>query len=88
VRNNAERNALRMRDRDLRSRLERGWEFVRPGVIRARDRRYVARFLELLTEYEQVQDRLSMVVPSEDEMEVLVWPECGEWIFDRVWGRR
>lgn len=88
MRNNAERNALRMRDRDLRSRLERGWEFVRPGGIRARDRRYVARFLELLTEYEQVQDRLSMVVPSEDEMEVLVWPECGEWIFDRVWGRR
>jgi hypothetical protein len=82
------RNALRMRDRDLRARLEVGWEYVRPGGIGARDRRYVARFLELLGEYEEVQDRLSAIAPDEGEIEVLIWSDCGEWVFDRVWERR
>jgi hypothetical protein len=84
----AERNALRMRERDLRARLEVGWDYVRPGGIRARDRRYVARFLELLEEYEEVQARLRAIAPDDGKIEVLVWPECGEWIFDRVWERR
>jgi hypothetical protein len=83
-----ERNALRMRDRDLRARLEVGWEYVRPGGTRAQDKRYVTRFLELLEECEEVQDRLSAMAPDEGGIEVLTWPDCGEWIFDRVWERR
>jgi hypothetical protein len=82
------RNALRMRDRDLRARLEVGWDYVRPGGIRARDRRYVARFLELLEEYEEVQAQLSAIAPDKGGIEVLVWPDCGDWIFDGAWERR
>jgi hypothetical protein len=48
VAGSGERNALQMRDRELRSRLEVGWEYVRPGGTRARDRRYVTRFLQVL----------------------------------------
>jgi len=75
-----------MRDRGLRARLEVGWEYVRPAGIRARDRRYVAVFLELLAEYEEVQDRLRASAPDEGGVEVLVWPDCGSWVFDRAWG--
>ncbi len=81
-------NALRMRDRELRARLEVGWEYVRPGGIRAGDRRYLARFLELLGEYEEVQDRMRVMAPDAGEIEVLVWPGCGDWIFDGAWERR
>jgi hypothetical protein len=88
VPSNGERNALRMRDRDLRARLEVGWGYVRPEGIRAPDGRYVARFLELLEQYEEVQDRLSAIAPDEGEMEVPTRPECGKWIFDRAWERR
>jgi len=76
-----------MRDRELRARLEVGWKYVRPGGIRARDRRYVARFLELLGDYEEVQDWMKAMAPDEGEIDVLVWPGCGEWILDRVWER-
>jgi hypothetical protein len=57
--------------RDREARLEIGWEYVRPGGIRARERRYMARFLELLEEYEEVQDGLSAIAPDEGEIEVL-----------------
>jgi len=77
-----------MRDRGLRARLEVGWEYVRPGGTRARDRRYLARFLELLAKYEEVQDRLRAIAPVEGEIEVLTWPDCGDWVLDRVWDRQ
>ena len=82
------RNALRMRDRHLQARLEVGWEYVRPGGIRAEDRQYVARFVELLEEYEQVQVQLRAVAPREGEIEVLIWPDCGDWVLDKAWERR
>lgn len=75
-------SSLWVQYRDLRNRLEVGWEYVRPGGIRARDRRYVARFLELLEEYEGVQDRLRAIGPNEGDLEVLMWPDCGDWVFD------
>jgi hypothetical protein len=48
----------------------------------------VARFLELLEEYEGVQDRLRAIGPNEGDLEVLMWPDCGDWVFDRACGRR
>jgi hypothetical protein len=76
-----ERNALRMRDRALRAGLDVGSEYVRSGGIRAGDEPYVG----LLGEYGDVQDRLSPIVPGEGEVEVLTWPDRGDWFFDRVW---
>jgi len=57
------------------------------GGIRTRDKRYVARFLALLGEYEEVQDWLSAMAPDEGRIEVLVWPDCGAWVWDRAWQR-
>jgi hypothetical protein len=76
-----------MRDGELRARPEVGWKYVRPGGIRAGDGGYVVRFLQLLEEYEEVQERLSAMAPDEGEIEVLIWPDCGDWMFDRVWER-
>jgi hypothetical protein len=76
-----------MRDGELRTRLEVGWEYVRPGGTCVHNRRYVARFLELLGEVEEVQGLFSAVALDKGEMEVLTWPDCGDWIYDRVWER-
>ena len=48
----------------------------------------MARFLELLEEYEELQDRLSAIPPDEGEIEVLIWPDCGDWVLDKAWEGR
>ncbi len=83
----ADRNALLGRESELRARLDVGWQYVQPGGIRAYDERYLRRFLELLAEYESVRDQLRATEPPAGELEVLVWPDCGDWIFERAWQR-
>ena len=48
----------------------------------------MARFIELLEQYGEVQDRLSAIAPDVGEIEVLVWPDCGDWVLDKAWERR
>jgi len=54
----------------------------------AQDEHYVRRFVKLLEEYEEVQNQLGVITPGEGEVEVLIWPDCGERILDRVWEGR
>jgi hypothetical protein len=58
------------------------------GGVRAEDDRYLGRFLQVLAEYEEVQDRLSAFAPDDEEIGVLIWPDWGDWIFDRMWEGR
>lgn len=44
--------------------------------------------VKLMVDYEKVQQRLSVIAPDEGEVEVLIWPDCGDWIYDTVWERR
>ena len=62
------RNALGMRDGDLRARLEVGWEYVRPAGIRAQGRRYLGRFLELLAEYEGHRSGSELLLPMRERL--------------------
>jgi hypothetical protein len=55
----ANASSLRQRSEELRDHLERGWAYVRPGGSRARDTRYLDRFLALLRQYERVEDQLA-----------------------------
>ena len=81
----SDHSALLVRESELRTRLEVGWQHVQPGEIRCWEGRYLSWFLELLREYEDIHDQLRTTEPLEGEIEVLVWPDCGHWVFDSAW---
>jgi len=65
---------LYRRAQQLRDRLETGWGYVRPGGSHANNDRYLARFLDLLRQYEEAEDLL-LVAPDAGRYSEELWAQ-------------